>query len=92
MFEGYKKYFLVRYCWDCGTDDGMDADTKKLAEHYARQDRRDGWETVACINTEKKRIEFVLGKPCNVLSWFVPACADVLRQNTTLPKYVYAEG
>lgn len=89
MFDYGKKYQLVKYAYDCGTDDGMDCDTKKEAESWARRYRREGWETVACINAEKRRIEFVIGKPANVLSWFVEPAAAVLRQNTIIPEYLY---
>lgn len=89
MFEGYEKYLLIKYCWECGTDDGSDHHTKKEAETAARRYLREGWETVACINTEAKRIEFVFGEPGGVLKWFVPAAAEVLKQNSRIPEYLY---
>jgi len=89
MFEGYKKYLLIKYCWDCGTDDGVDCRTKKEADAWARRYIREGWETVACINTELKRIEFVFGQPGGVLKWFIPTTAEALRQNSRIPEYLY---
>ena len=89
MFEGCKKYFLVRYARDCGMDEGRDADTKKEAKRYAVQDKKDGFETIVCVNTVKKRIEFVKGNPCNVLSWFAPEYAAILKANTPFPEFLY---
>lgn len=89
MFEGYKKYWLVLYCDECGTDDGPDFDTKKAAESAARCKLREGWETVACINTDAKRIEFVLGQPGGILAWFTEEAATVLRATTKIPGWLY---
>ena len=85
FFDGYKKYFLVRHSWDRGTDDGMDYDTKKEAIKGAKAEILDGWETVACINTEALRIEFVIGEPASVLDWFIPQTAAILKERTRLP-------
>ena len=82
MFEFYRKYLLIRYAHDTGTDDGSDHDTKRKAQQAARRYMREGWTTVACINTHAKRIEFITGEPIDVYTWFIPQCAEILRQNT----------
>lgn len=80
-----KKYYLVKYAWDTGTDDGMDCDTKKEAQAWARRYLKDGWETVACINRHEMRVEEVYGQPQDVFSWFVEWYKRELRSNTTCP-------
>ena len=85
-----KKYYLVKYAWDTGTDQGFDCDTLKEAKRYARQYLKDGWETVALINRHKMRIEAVYGEPCCVISWFRKEYADELRKNTIIPAIMWA--
>lgn len=81
MFDGYKKYLLVKYAVDTGIDDGPDYARKRDAISSARRLIRDGWETIACINTRIPSIEFVIGEPHDVYTWFSPVCADILRNN-----------
>lgn len=80
-----KKYYLVKYAWDTGIDDGADCDTKKEAQAWARRYLKDGWETVACINRHEMRVEEVYGQPQDVFSWFVEWYKKELRSNTTSP-------
>lgn len=82
MFDFYRKYLLIRYAPDTGTDDGSDHDTKRKAQQAARRYMREGWTTVACINTKALKVEFTAGRPDDVYSWFIPQCADILRANT----------
>ena len=82
MFDCYRKYLLVRCASDCGIDDGADFNLKRKALQCAREYLRDGWETVACINTQQLRIEFIVGESRDVYGWFNPRCAAVLEANT----------
>lgn len=81
MLDAYKKYLLIKYAADTGLDDGPDYTRKCGAITSARRLIRDGWTTIACINTRIPRIEFVIGEPRDVYDWFVPVCADILRSN-----------
>lgn len=81
MFDVYKKYLLIKYAADTGTDDGPDYTRKSDAINSARRLIRDRWETIACINTRIPRVEFVIGEPRDVYAWFVPHCAAILRSN-----------
>ena len=81
MFDFYKKYLLVKYAADCSIDDGTDHTNKRDAMKRARRYIREGWETVACINTTIPRVEFVTGEWADVYSWFSPKFADILLAN-----------
>lgn len=84
-----KKYITVRYDRDCGEDEGMNFNNKADVLKYSKREIKEGWQTVACINTRKKRIEFVLGEPYNVPGMFGKAAEEVLRQNTTVIPWYY---
>lgn len=81
MLDAYRKYLLIKYAPDTGIDEGPDYSRKAEAVTSARRLVREGWETVACINTRVPRVEFVEGEPRDVYQWFTPVCADILRTN-----------
>jgi len=85
MLDGYKKYLLINYAWDCGSDDGPDFDKLEDARRYAKRCLADGWETVYCVNTQRKAVSFVLGDQMNSIDKiFRPEVCAVLRANSRM--------